>query len=265
MVITMDRINYIRQLNAFWEVQGEDGYYIKSTSVVVYLSLLQINNSCGWKDPFLATYTQVLSMTGIANHKTYYSALDELVRKNYLIWNKSKNQHQAASFSIKVLYQNSEEQVSSTPHASSMHTEEQLPSTVHIPKPSKQLNKKTKEVEFFSFEGFSEQAVKEDKVLEFEFDAFWNKYPIKVGKKNAQKLWLSLKRVDQQKIMDTISAYAKYKPFESYRHLNPTTYLNQERWNDELVSAQASSIPLETSGFIFGAKPKGAVNYKQKA
>ena len=28
--------------------------------------------------------------------------------------------------------------------------------------------------------------------------------------------------------------FIKYKPFESYTHPNPETYLNQERWNDEI-------------------------------
>jgi len=40
--------------------------------------------------------------------------------------------------------------------------------------------------------------------------------------------------VDIAKILLTLDAYVVYKPFKDYTHPNPKTYLNQERWNDEL-------------------------------
>jgi RNAse (barnase) inhibitor barstar len=103
------QINYISQLNAAWDKISTD-LDLKPTSIVVYFALLQINNLAHWKPVFSTTFGQVLNMTCIGNVKTYYSALEELVKCNYITWNKSKNQHQAATFSIIPLYQKTEEQ-----------------------------------------------------------------------------------------------------------------------------------------------------------
>ena len=119
-------MNYINQINAFWEKIESDSD-LKPTSVIVYLALLQINNKCGWKVTFKATYGMVLNMTGIANDKTYYSALKQLVDKGYINYQKGPNQYQAASFTIKMLYQNLEEHGRSNREASTGAIEEHLP------------------------------------------------------------------------------------------------------------------------------------------
>lgn len=100
--------NYIMQLNAFWD-RLEQESDLKQTSIVVYLALLHVNNRLKWKKRFKVVYDQMTTMAGIAKN-TYYSALDELVKKGYIIWEKGPNQYQAATFEIKVLYQNSGEQ-----------------------------------------------------------------------------------------------------------------------------------------------------------
>ena len=237
-----DRINYIKQINAFWDLHGKDGC-LKPTSQSVYFSLLQINNTCGWKDPFLATYSQVLNMTGIANPKTYYSALEELSRKEFIVWNKSSNQYQAASFSINVLYQNSEEQGKSIVTASTLHGK----STVTIPK---QLNKKQENIksdpsELFFLNGEIESVsmvenqttLNTKKTINVPFEEFWKLYPIKIGKKDSEKKWNNLKDQDREKIMATLPAYIKFEQFPGWNHPQPTTYLNQERWNDVLKTS----------------------------
>jgi len=238
-----DRINYIKQINAFWDLHGTGGF-LKPTSQAVYFSLLQINNICGWKDPFLATYSQVLNMTGIANSKTYYSALEELSRKEFIVWNKSSNQYQAASFSIKVLYQISEEQGKSTVTASTLHGN----SPVTIPKQenNKQENNRRDPSDLFFLDGEIESIIKIEeraaaiskKTINVHFEEFWKLYPIKVGKKDSEKKWNNLKDQDREKIIETLPAYIKFEQFPGWNHPQPTTYLNQERWNDVLIPSQ---------------------------
>ena len=105
------------------------------------MALLQINNRLGWKDKFKAVFGQVLSLTGIANVKTYYSALQELVDGSYITWKKGPNQFQAASFTIFPLYQNleehTEEQGNSTGKADGRALSEQGNSTGNIHKTNK--------------------------------------------------------------------------------------------------------------------------------
>ena len=135
-------MNYISQLNAFWERQSTEGD-LSPTAISIYLALLNLNNRCGWKIEFLATYGEVLNLTGIGNNKTYYAAIDKLVEVNLISYRKGKNQFQAASFTIKVLYQKTEEQPLSIAQAGVKHTEEQSLSSVHILKQVNNKNIKT--------------------------------------------------------------------------------------------------------------------------
>lgn len=76
-------------------------------------------------------------------------------------------------------------------------------------------------------------------VMDVGFDAFWKSYPRKIGKGAARKSWDKIKpsesllakiifAVEQQKkSADWQKENGKYIP-------HPTTWLNQERWDDEV-------------------------------
>ena len=68
-----------------------------------------------------------------------------------------------------------------------------------------------------------------------EFDIFWNLYDKKIGdKKRCIKKWNKLSEPVQLKIIESLPGWLKQfseKQFQPY----PETYLNQERWNDEVV------------------------------
>lgn len=73
-------------------------------------------------------------------------------------------------------------------------------------------------------------SVREDTA--YNFDAFWSEYPKKEAKKEALKKWKKLKASDILLIASALQWQIKsHKWLEGYAP-NPTTYLNQERWND---------------------------------
>lgn len=73
------------------------------------------------------------------------------------------------------------------------------------------------------------------------FDDFWNLYNKKVGdKKKCEKKWKALKDDQREIIMQTLPKWLKQfsdKQFQPY----PETYLNQERWNDEIKVTKLDS------------------------
>lgn len=75
---------------------------------------------------------------------------------------------------------------------------------------------------------------KETKRECFTFDEFWSLYPKKVAKEICGKKYESLSANDKQKIKETLPNFILHKPFKDYTHPNPSTYLNQKRWNDEI-------------------------------
>jgi len=74
-----------------------------------------------------------------------------------------------------------------------------------------------------------------------EFNLFWAQYPRKVGKLTAQRSWQKLSQENQQKALEAIVEHRKYwvakgTDWEFIPHAS--TWLNQERFEDELVIEQ---------------------------
>ncbi len=66
-----------------------------------------------------------------------------------------------------------------------------------------------------------------------DFDAFWAAYPAKVGKGAARKAFAkAIKLTDLETMLAAIATYKARKPdWQNFAH--PSTWLNQERWDDE--------------------------------
>jgi hypothetical protein len=70
------------------------------------------------------------------------------------------------------------------------------------------------------------------------FESFWKLYPRKVAKRAAQKIWQRLNSLEQKQALDAIPNHVKYwklKMTEQDFIPHPSTWLNQGRFEDELV------------------------------
>ena len=68
------------------------------------------------------------------------------------------------------------------------------------------------------------------------FDDFWDEYDKKVGKKpKVKKEWDKLNYDTKNLIMEYIPYYKQAQPNKKYRK-NPETFLNNESWNDEIIT-----------------------------
>lgn len=67
------------------------------------------------------------------------------------------------------------------------------------------------------------------------FDDWWNAYDKKRGRKKAEMKWNKLSDSDKKACFEATPAYVKSTPDKQYR-LDPQTYLNGERWNDEIIN-----------------------------
>jgi len=91
---------------------------------------------------------------------------------------------------------------------------------------------------------------KEEYTIEECFDLFWSKYPKKVAKDKCKDKFLKLKQPEIEKILSTIDAYVAHKPFETYNHPNPETYLNQKRWEDDIEVKTLKPKPTIHDPFV---------------
>lgn len=79
------------------------------------------------------------------------------------------------------------------------------------------------------------------------FEKFWNMYDKKVGnKQGCMKKFKRLKSEEVQKIFNTLPSFIasiKDKKFQPF----PETYINQKRWNDEIVVKSQTKTILYTN------------------
>lgn len=84
----------------------------------------------------------------------------------------------------------------------------------------------------------------ERNALTREFDLFWTEFPNKVGKPKAKGSFLAArKRASQDAIMTGLRRYVASKPADR-AWMNPATFLNQDRWDDQ----PASVVPMARAG-----------------
>jgi len=76
----------------------------------------------------------------------------------------------------------------------------------------------------------------------FSFESFWNLYPNKNNKKGCEAKYKKLTESQRAKISATLPSFLAYKPFANYTPPHPLTYLNQERWEDEIKVKEEKSI-----------------------
>ena len=78
--------------------------------------------------------------------------------------------------------------------------------------------------------------------LTISFDKFWNLYDKKVGKKSKiEKKWNKLSDKDRKNIISYLPKYKEAQPNKKYRK-NPETFLNNESWNDEIISDKKAKV-----------------------
>jgi len=84
-----------------------------------------------------------------------------------------------------------------------------------------------------------------DKDINISFDVFWELYSKKVGSKDScLKKWNSLTNLERTKIIDTLPNFLKSITDKQFQP-HPQTYLNQSRWNDEIIVSQQSEVKFK--------------------
>lgn len=75
------------------------------------------------------------------------------------------------------------------------------------------------------------------------FEAFWSMYPRKVKKKTAARIWKAKRlEMDFEKLVDDVRLrIAQDDQWQRGFIPHPTTYLTQERWNDEISKPRRSA------------------------
>ena len=82
------------------------------------------------------------------------------------------------------------------------------------------------------------------KEINKDFELFWNAYPKKIGKKKVEDKFNSID-FPIDKILKNIELQKQSDQWQTQQYIpNPETYLNQERWEDEVVLEVKPEEPI---------------------
>lgn len=89
------------------------------------------------------------------------------------------------------------------------------------------------------------------KMTQEQFETFWGKYPLKNWKKKVNEKFLKLDQALFDVIMSWITKHSKWKKRKEWFVMMPETYINQERWNDEVPEFIPKETPHARSSIWF--------------
>lgn len=87
------------------------------------------------------------------------------------------------------------------------------------------------------------------KAIDIDFELFWNIYPKKAARQDAEKSWNKLN--PNQQVFDLIKAHLSIAYLQTEKQFipNASTYLNGKRWGDEIVRPNQ---PIQLSDINYG-------------
>lgn len=222
------RINGFEQIKGFysWVFNNQDKN-VKPHHVSLYIFMVNQNNRNNWIEWFKMPFD--LSMAGacISSKKTYYNCLSDLMEWGLIEYTKGVNNWKAPLVRLEVL-----KDTSTVPQSEpQLYLNDTSTGDSTVPQRGNKIKQVTNNLQ--------------QETINDSFDSFWKLYPGKIAKVKCEAKWNSLKESEKEKIIETLPAFIKHKPFASYNHPNPLTYLNQQRWNDVLNSG-STAVAVDT-------------------
>lgn len=230
----MIKVNYILQhKNAFIKISQDKD--ITAIDIAVYNALFLIWNNCSFADEISINRNDVMNLAKVGNKNTYTSSLKRLNEKGFITYKPSNNPLIGSKVSITIFGKGG----GKSSDISSGKGGDTSDGTLY-----KQYNRITQKqiniiLDFFDSlpADLLQSKIDELKPYEesdkIEFDVFWELYGNKIKRKPCERKWNNLSLKTQEKIIETLPAFKESITDKKYLP-HPETYLNGERWNDEI-------------------------------
>ena len=218
----------------WFSFMAENGQKVECKHTAVYLYIVEIFNKRQWVKSIGLPTDFTMSALNIGSYKTYKKILTDLVEFGFLNIEWSRNQHTSNKVE---LVKNTKPNSKHIPKQSESNDQ----STSSINKTYKLLNNKHINIILDFFDSLPadllQSKIDELKPYEesdkIEFDVFWELYGNKIKRKPCERKWNNLSLKTQEKIIETLPAFKDSITDKKYLP-HPETYLNGERWNDEI-------------------------------
>lgn len=210
----------------FWDWAYDNPETIKPNHSALYFFILEHCNRLGWKPKFGLPSMMAMDAVGIKSHKTYMQTLNDLVDIGFIsMVEKSKNQYSA---NIVAIVNFTKASTKALDKAFIKH------STKHVPKQVQSTYQSIAHIDIPINKYTNIPIYKSTSIQrESDFDLFWDSYNKKIDRSKCEKTWNKLSDHDMDNILSTIQDYVNANQDIKFRK-NPSTYLNNKCWNDEI-------------------------------
>lgn len=113
-----------------------------------------------------------------------------------------------------------------------------------------------------------EPAVDHSTTLDRRFEDFWQLYPKRVGRGAAERAWKKIRpdaalfEIIMQSVRENIARNQNWRRDNGQYIPNPSTWLNQKRWQDDIQDGQTGGVPHGTGGGFPPQRIGGADDYR---
>lgn len=237
-------MDYMREINAFdrWLEHN----YLPASSQLLWYRLMALCNRCGWPEWITVDNQRMMVLIQCKREATLIDTRNKLIESGLVDFRKGRkglpNQYKMIPFTFTSVVKSEVESVVNTVVETVVQS---VVETVDIPSyPTDTRETKTKPNKTRS----STRAVDSP-----GFDVFWDAYPRKVSKPHAIKAWNKLKPGDDlvQTILGAIRDQAKSAQWlrDDGQYIpHPATWLNNRRWEDEVIVNAAKPDGVNQSG-----------------
>lgn len=196
---------------------------VTANHTALYLWLCEINNRCGWVEKFQITRKECMDGMSCKSYNTYNKCLNDLIEWQFVILvKKSINQYQCNVIALSKI------------------------DKAQYKALDKALYKAQGESTIQSTDTILKQQTIKQQTINIEFDIFWSLYDKKKGDKaDCIKKWNKLKDEEREKIIHTLPDFLKQITDKKFQPM-PATYLNQKRWEDELITKNPETTYIPT-------------------
>lgn len=248
----------------YFAYKFENPNKLKSNHTELYFYIVNLWNRLGQKPNFGLPTSVTMECLGIGSYNTYKKTLNDLIEFGFIkIVTESKNQHNskiiALSFFDKALdkaldkatAKATDKALDSIIEQRNIVTKEQINNTDFVDVDfldTNELHNDTQRIvptlrkQQKNLNSNIQEARAE--IIQFSFDDFWELYPNKANKKKAKDAFNKLNKTQRGRIELHLPYFIQNKPFASYIYPHATTYINQERYNDEIPLTYSTNLNI---------------------
>lgn len=257
----MENVN-IFNLSKEWFAYVAENRNVKSNHSNLYFFILNKWNLLFWKQQFGLPTENTMQCLNILSYKTYIKTLLDLNDFGFIkIIERSKNQNTANIIEVvnntkAEVKANTKALIKADAKASPKQVQSEDQSIVSI---IKLLNKETikllnnkknsdlvnKHLNYWLTLKPPSEDIPTTEIYP-TFEDFWNLYDKKRGKTIVQPIWNKLKQKEKEDIMLNIIPYKKSLSQKKYQK-DPSTYLRQRAWEDEIIIDNKNSNNYDTT------------------